>query len=187
MTGDDMPASAPALGNDVYASVRRLASMTGGNVELALYQKQPSRQAKPGSPMLQETRDPVSKVTWDNYVTMARADMEAMGLNTYIAQRDKASVVKVTVNGQSVELPAFIDRPTPGTLGIALGYGRGDGGENIGRAAFATGEDGEHLLTADGKPMPIGANVFGLATVKDGVPRYDAFDVTVETTGAEYP
>ena len=75
---------------------------------------------------------------------------------------------------------------TPGTLGIALGYGRGDGGENIGRAAFATGENGEHLLTADGKPMPIGANVFGFATVKDGVPRYDAFDVTVEATGAEY-
>ena len=52
---------------------------------------------------------------------------------------------------------------------------------------LATGENGEHLLTADGKPMPIGANVFGFATVKDGVPRYDAFDVTVEATGAEYP
>ena len=128
-------------------------------MELALYQKQAIAAGdQAGNPMLQETPDPVSKVTWDNYVTMARADMEAMGLNTYIAQRDKASVVKVTVNGQSVELPAFMQPgQTPGTLGIALGYGRGDGGENIGRAAFATGENGEHLQTADGKPMPIGA------------------------------
>jgi molybdopterin-containing oxidoreductase family iron-sulfur binding subunit len=189
MTGEAMPGSAAALGNDVSASVRQLSTAKGGAIELALYQKQAigfGDQA--GNPMLQETPDPVSKVTWDNYVTMARVDMEAMGLNTYIAQRDKASVVKVTVNGQSVELPAFMQPgQTPGTVGIALGYGRGDGGENIGRAAFATGENGEHLQTAEGKPMPIGANVFGLATVSaDGSPRYDAYDVTVESTGAEF-
>ena len=188
MTGEDMTASAPALGEDVGASVRRLAAAKGGAMELALYQKQAIGSGdQAANPMLQETPDPISKVTWDNYVTMARADMEAMGLNTYIAQRDKASVVKVTVNGQSVELPAFMQPgQTPGTVGIALGYGRGDGGENIGRAAYATGENGEHLLTADGNPMPIGANVFGFATVNGGVPRYDAYDVTVEATGAEY-
>ena len=188
MTGEDMTASAPALGADVSASVRRLGAAKGGAMELALYQKQAIGSGdQAANPMLQETPDPISKVTWDNYVTMARADMEAMGLNTYIAQRDKASVVKVTVNGQSVELPAFMQPgQTPGTVGIALGYGRGDGGENIGRAAYATGENGEHLLTADGNPMPIGANVFGFATVNGGVPRYDAYDVTVEATGAEY-
>ena len=188
MTGEDMTASAPALGADVSASVRRLGAAKGGAMELALYQKQAIGSGdQAANPMLQETPDPISKVTWDNYVTMARADMEAMGLNTYIAQRDKASVVKVTVNGQSVELPAFMQPgQTPGTVGIALGYGRGDGGENIGRAAYATGENGEHLLTADGNPMPIGANVFGFATVNAGVPRYDAYDVTVEATGAEY-
>ena len=47
-------------------------------------------------------------------------------------------MVKVTVNGQSVELPAFMQPgQTPGTLGIALGYGRGDGGENIDAAHMA--------------------------------------------------
>lgn len=188
MTGEDMPVSAPALGGDVSASVRRLAAAKGGAMELALYQKQAIGSGdQAANPMLQETPDPISKVTWDNYVTMARVDMEALGLNTYIAQRDKASVVKVTVNGQAVELPAFMQPgQTPGTVGIALGYGRGDNGENIGRAAFATGENGEHLLTADGKPMPIGANVFGFATVNGGVPRYDAYDVSVEVTGTEF-
>ena len=46
---------------------------------------------------------------------MAQADMEAMGLNTYIAEKDPASVVKVTVNGRSIELPAFAQPgPDPG-------------------------------------------------------------------------
>ena len=40
------------------------------------------------NPMLQETPDPVSKITWDNYVTMSRADMEELGLNLYIAQEN---------------------------------------------------------------------------------------------------
>ena len=56
------------------------------------------------NPMLQETPDPVSKVTWDNYITMSRVDMEAMGLNLYIAQENFASVVKLTSNGKTIEL-----------------------------------------------------------------------------------
>ena len=189
MTGGDMPASAAALGLDIAPSIARLKSIKGGGMELALYQKQTMGSGdQAGNPMLQETPDPISKVTWDNYVTMARADMEAMGLNTYIAQRDKASVVKVTVDGESIELPAFMQPgQTPGTIGIALGYGRGDGGENIGKAAYATDEDGGHLQTGEGKPMPIGANVFGWATMQDGTPRYDVHDVTVEVTDKEYP
>ena len=178
-----------ASGTSLEAAKRVLSSNQGGdNFELDLYIKMcigAGEQA--GNPMLQETPDPVSKVTWDNYVTMARVDMEAMGLNTYIAQRDKASVVKVTANGHSVELPAFMQPgQAPGTIGIALGYGRGDNGEAIGRAAYQTQENGEYVMTPDGLPMPIGANVFGLAELVGGVPRYSAFDVSVEATGAEY-
>ena len=178
-----------ASGTSLEAAKRVLTSNQGGeNFELDLYVKMcigAGEQA--GNPMLQETPDPVSKVTWDNYVTMSRADMESMGLNTYIAQRDKASVVKVTANGHSVELPAFMQPgQAPGTVGIALGYGRGDNGEAIGRAAYQTQENGEYVMTPDGLPMPIGANVFGLAELVSGVPRYSAFDVSVEATGAEY-
>lgn len=141
-----------------------------------------------GNPMLQETPDPVSKVTWDNYVTMARVDMEGLGLNTYIAQRDQASVVKLTVNEQSIELPAFAQPgQAPGTVGVALGYGRGDGGEAIGRAAFQTQENGEYILTDDDLPMPIGGNVFGFAQMVDDLPRYSSYSVSIEKTGEEYP
>ena len=189
MTGEDMPVSATAIGVNVSASLQRLVASKGGSFELALYQKQAIASGdQAANPMLQETPDPISKITWDNYVTMARVDMEAMGLNTYIAQRDHASLVKVTVNGESVTLPALLQPgQAAGTLGIALGYGRGDGGENIGRAAYATAEDGEHLLNDNGMPVTIGANVFGFATVQNGIPRYDAFDVSIEATGDTYP
>ena len=63
------------------------ALLQGGTFELALYEKTTMGAGRAcGNPMLQETPDPLTKVTWDNYVTMARADVDAMGLNTYIAQ-----------------------------------------------------------------------------------------------------
>ena len=84
--------------------------------------------------MLQETPDPITKVTWDNYVTMAHSDMDAMGLNGFIGQEEPASVVKVTVGDTSMELPVF-PQPgqAPGTIGLLLGYGRGGGNEALER------------------------------------------------------
>ena len=168
---------------------RKVAEVKGGAVELVTYVKATVGAGQhAANPMLQETPDPVSKVTWDNYVTMAKVDMEAMGLNTYIAQENFASVVKVTVDGKSVELPAYLQPgQKPGTIGIALGYGRGANGENIGQAAFQTGEKGEHLMLDSGLPMPIGANVFPLTTNIDGNTIYANYDVSIEPMGTEYP
>ena len=166
-----------------------VTSRKGGSFELDLYRKVAigdGQQA--GNPMLQETPDPITKTTWDNYVTMARPDMEAMGLNTYIAQEDPASMVKVTVDGKSISLPAF-PQPgqTPGTLGIALGYGRGEDSEAIGKAAYQVGEGGDHLADANGNLVPIGKNAFGLVNGASGIPSRAAYDVSIEATGETYP
>jgi Fe-S-cluster-containing dehydrogenase component len=132
------------------------------------------------NPMLQETPDPVSKVTWDNYVTMSRVDMEALGLNTYIAQENFASVVKVVSGDFVIELPAFMQPgQKPGTVSIALGYGRGSNAENIGKAAYQTGPNGEHEIGSNDLPLPIGANAYPFTVL-------DTSDITVEATGAEY-
>ena len=186
-----IPEEAPAAftGADLGDALRAVAARKGGTFELDLYRKVAigdGQQA--GNPMLQETPDPITKTTWDNYVTMSRVDMEAMGLNTYIAQEDPASVVKVTVAGKSIELPAF-PQPgqAPGTLGIALGYGRGSGNEAIGKAAYQVGEGGDHLADAEGNLVPIGKNAFGLAPVVDGMATRAAYDVSIESTGTTYP
>ena len=176
-------------GSALSSALAEVKSRKGGNFELALYRKTAMGDGQQAAnPMLQETPDPITKTTWDNYVTMARPDMEAMGLNTYIAQEDPASMVRVKVGDRSIELPAF-PQPgqTPGTVSIALGYGRGADGEAIGRAAFQVDGSGDHMTDAEGNLIPIGANAFPLATLRNGAPDYNAYDVTVEATGETYP
>lgn len=173
----------------VASSIQAVNKKKGGAMQLFLYEKAGIGDGSHiANPWCQELPDPVTKVTWDNYVTMSRTDMEQMGLNIYIAQRDHASLVKVTANGKEVILPAF-HQPgqKPGTIGIALGYGRGANGENIGRAAFQTGENGQHLTDENGNLMPIGANVFPFATLKDGFPVLENLDVNIEALGETYP
>ena len=58
-----------------------------------------------------------------------------------------------------------------GTIGISFGYGRGENEENIGKSAFQCNEFGEHIL-ADGKKVPIGANVFKFSSFDSGEIRY---------------
>ena len=175
-------------GGALTSAVAALNAQQGGTFELALYEKTTMGAGQhAANPILQETPDPLTKVTWDNYVTMAHSDLDAMGLNGFIGQEKPASVVRVTVGGESLDLPVFpMPGQTPGTIGIALGYGRGANGENIGKAAFQTGENGSFLTNAEGGTVPVGQNVFGWANSGDFI-HYHQFDVTVEATGSTYP
>ena len=176
-------------GTGTSQAISELNGRKGGAVELALYQKTTMGAGQhAANPMLQETPDPLTKVTWDNYVTMAHSDVDAMGLNGFIGQEKPASLVKVTVAGTSMELPVFpMPGQAPGTIGIALGYGRGGNGENIGKAAFQTGENGSFETDSDGKPTPVGKNVFPWTAQSGDFTDYAQYDVTVEATGETYP
>ncbi|MFZ8836672.1 MAG: TAT-variant-translocated molybdopterin oxidoreductase [Flavobacteriales bacterium] len=175
--------------NGVADAVSALNGKTGGSFELALYQKTTMGAGQhAANPMLQETPDPLTKVTWDNYVTMAHADVDAMGLNGFIGQEKPASVVKVTVNGSSMELPVFpMPGQAPGTIGVALGYGRGANGENIGKAAFQTGENGSFLTDEAGNLVPVGQNAFPWVSEQNGLLDYQQLNVEVAATGGTYP
>ena len=67
---------------DITSAIRNLASATsGGGMELTLYSKigmGDGQQA--GNPWLQEFPDPISRVSWDNYVTVSKADAKNLGL-----------------------------------------------------------------------------------------------------------
>ena len=190
MMVDGAAPSAPVFsGGALTEALREANNRTGKGFELSMYRKTTMGSGEQAAnPFLQETPDPITKVTWDNYITMSQGDMESMGLNTYIAQEDPASVVEVKAAGQTLRLPAI---PQPGqadgTIGIAMGYGRGANSENIGRAAFQVGENGQHLLDADGNLVPIGKNVFPLADLTAGMPDYSALEVTIESTDETYP
>ncbi len=108
---------------------------------------------------LLELPDPTTKLTWGNAALLSPASMARRGLS----QND---VVRVTLRGRSVELPAF---PVPGqadeTLVLHLGYGRrvkGATGDGVGADVYAlrpadalsvaTGATLERVLAPDGTP-----------------------------------
>ena len=143
---------------------------TPSGLEVVFYQKTAIRDGSMSSnPWLQELPDPISKVTWDNYITMNPVEMDQQGYNTTYDQEHGLSMATITVDGKTVTLPVY---PQPGqalgTVGIALGYGRGSSGEAIGKGAYQTKEYGGYDLDASGKKKGIGQNVFGLLPVVEG-------------------
>ena len=140
---------------------------TGIN-ELVIYQKvSMGNGSQANNPWLQELPDPVTKVTWDNYVMMSPAMAKSLlGLDVMNQEGGKQSnyevhpekpVVKVTaVNGKSVELPVII---IPGmnkdTVAIAVGYGRQSANkeataDNIGKSANGAGKNVYPLVSFNG-------------------------------------
>ena len=131
-------------------------------LELVTYQKTAIGDGNQASnPWLQEMPDPISKVTWDKYITMNPVEMTAAGYATTFDQENGLSMATISANGVKYTLPVY---PSPGqalgTVGVALGYGRGGNGEKIGKAAYQTKEYGGHILNDKGNPKPIGENAF---------------------------
>ncbi len=97
--------------------------------ELVLYTKTglgDGQQAN--NPWLQEFPDPITRVSWDNYLTVSRFDADALGLSNEIVANGglNGSYATLTVNGVKLENVPVIVQPgqAKGTVGMALGYGR---------------------------------------------------------------
>ncbi len=82
------------------------------------------------NPWLQEFPDPITRVSWDNYVTVSQADATSkeLGLQNRIVANGglNGSYATLTVNGVKLENVPVIVQPgqAKGTLGLALGYGK---------------------------------------------------------------
>jgi MoCo/4Fe-4S cofactor protein with predicted Tat translocation signal len=111
-------------------------SLSGSDLELSLYESVAMGDGSmANNPWLQELPDPITKATWDNYITLSYADAR----DKYkVAQGEK---VKLTIGQYSVEVPVVVQPGQAiGTAGIALGYGRTKavlkGLESIGTNAY---------------------------------------------------
>jgi molybdopterin-containing oxidoreductase family iron-sulfur binding subunit len=106
-------------------------SVKSKGYELSLYTKVglgDGQQAN--NPWLQEFPDPITRTSWDNYLTVSKADAKSLGLvNEYEATGAlNGSYAKITVNGKTLEVPVIIQPgQAKGSLGLALGYGRSAG------------------------------------------------------------
>ncbi|MEM9077255.1 MAG: TAT-variant-translocated molybdopterin oxidoreductase [Bacteroidota bacterium] len=124
----------------IASAVRSLVNATGSETELILYPKVGMGDGKQATnPWLQEFPDPISRVSWDNYVTVSKADAQNWGLeNENVANGGlDGSYVKLTVDGTVLENIPVIIQPgqAPGTVGLSFGYGRKAGM----KAEMATG------------------------------------------------
>ena len=115
---------------DYAGAANALAQSKPSNgFELVLYTKTglgDGQQAN--NPWLQEFPDPITRVAWDNYVTVSKADADALKLNNNIVANGglNGSYATLTVNGIKLENVPVIVQPgqAKGTLGMALGYGK---------------------------------------------------------------
>lgn len=115
---------------DVAAAANAVAkSKSAGDFELVLYTKTGLGDGQhANNPWLQEFPDPITRVSWDNYVTVSNADAKKLGLSNEIVANGglNGSYATITVDGTKLENVPVIVQPgqAVGTVGLALGYGR---------------------------------------------------------------
>ncbi|MEZ5026286.1 MAG: TAT-variant-translocated molybdopterin oxidoreductase [Chitinophagales bacterium] len=118
------------------------------------------------NPFLQELPDPISKVTWDNYVCIPYSYAKEKNIDPQPYDK-KVPTANVTINGKTIKnIPVVVQfGQAPNTLAIAVGYGR----EKAGRAGDS-----------------VGKNVFPFVKNVNGVSSYSTDGATIELTGDTY-
>ncbi len=116
---------------DYSAAANTLAqSKAAPSLELVLYTKTglgDGQQAN--NPWLQELPDPITRVSWDNYVTVSNADAKLLLLSNEIVANGGLNGSYATIksaDGVALENVPVIVQPgqAVGTIGLALGYGK---------------------------------------------------------------
>ncbi|WP_338769414.1 TAT-variant-translocated molybdopterin oxidoreductase [Bernardetia sp. ABR2-2B] len=144
----------------------------GSEVELVVY---PSPVMGTGSmannPWIQETPDPITKLTWGHAVLVSMQKAAELGFETVEV---KTSQAKVTVDGTPYILPVIIQPGMPtNTVAISLGYGHKEDDENntnnnLGKVSVEAG----------------GANSYKMLSMRDGFIQYTRTSgVTIEAAG----
>ena len=112
------------VANELASSAKKATGF-----ELNLYAKTGLGDGKQANnPWLQEFPDPITRASWDNYLTISIADARELGFENPV--KDNGAIdgdyANVTVNGVTVEnIPVMIQPgQAKGSIGLALGYGR---------------------------------------------------------------
>jgi MoCo/4Fe-4S cofactor protein with predicted Tat translocation signal len=127
----------------IVSAVASLSKLSGDSIDLVLYSKTGIGSGEfANNPWLQELPDPITKNTWDNYLTVSPRFAKELGLTNENVSNGAldGDVVDLTVDGVTLRVPVLIQ---PGqaykTVGLAVGYGRqgsGKAGDGVGVNAF---------------------------------------------------
>lgn len=132
LTVSKNPASGPAF--NFKGSTSLDVKSGDSSLRLMAYEKIGLQKGKlANNPWLQEMPDPITKVTWDNYLMVSPKLAESKSIST-------GEVVSFKVNGKEYKAPALVQ---PGVhenvVALAVGYGRtvsGKAGKNVGVNAW---------------------------------------------------
>ena len=118
--------------SSISSALRSLTSIPDIGMELSLYSKVGMGDGKQANnPWLQEFPDPITRVSWDNYITVSRADADELKLENYNVANGglDGSYANITVDGTTLNNVPVIIQPgqAKGTVGLSFGYGRQDG------------------------------------------------------------
>ncbi|MFC2175647.1 TAT-variant-translocated molybdopterin oxidoreductase [Bacteroidota bacterium] len=135
-----------AFSGNPAAAASAIKAVPQGDIELELYVKTGLGDGShANNPWLQELPDPISRVTWDNYLTMSPKQMEEMGFSRLERGDFMADMAEISVNGVTLKVAVY---PSPGqkygTVGLAVGYGRtaaGKCGDQVGVNAYPLAVD----------------------------------------------
>ena len=116
--------------NSVTDAAIQLSNATkkASGFELQLYTNTGLGDGKQANnPWLQEFPDPITRASWDNYLTMSIADAKQLGFTNPV--KDNGAIdgdyAKVSVNGKQVIVPVMIQPgQAKGSVGLSLGFGR---------------------------------------------------------------
>jgi len=143
-------------------------STKSADYELVIYEKiSMGNGNQANNPWLMELPDPISKVVWDNYITVSLEDMDKLGFDKMLRQDKDGSIATIEVNGIKLEVPV-LPQPgqAPGTIGLALGYGR----------------DAKTLKVANN----VGVNAYPLVQNNNGQFTNVVFGVKLSNTGKKH-
>jgi len=138
----DYPKNNLIFSSDVAANILKghsLNNINSSDVFLMLYSKGSMGDGyQSNNPWLQELPDPISKVTWDNYLTISPTHAKKLGLNNWHVSNGalNGDIVNIKYGDKVIKVPIYIQ---PGqkenVLGLAFGYGR----KNSGKVANGVG------------------------------------------------
>lgn len=113
---------------EISSLISNLISSKSEGFELVLYPKTGMGDGQQANnPWLQEFPDPISRVSWDNYLTMSSADAKKLGFKNWNVANGAldGDYAEISVNGMKLKVPVFIQPgQAKGSFGLAFGYGR---------------------------------------------------------------
>ena len=114
---------------DASTAASKLAQAKSAGLDLVLYTKTGMGDGQQANnPWLQEFPDPITRASWDNYLTVSKKDAEKLGLENWNVANGglNGSYATLKVGNTTLSKVPVIIQPgqAVGTVGLAFGYGK---------------------------------------------------------------